>query len=478
MNQMVVTRFAPSPTGNFHLGGARTAIFNYLYARSHNGRFMLRIEDTDRVRSTAASTELIFRSLAWLGLDYDGEVTYQSQRIERHQEVAHHLLAENQAYHCYATPEELEAMRAKASAAGKPLRYDGRWRDKDPSTAPTGIPPVIRLRAPQVGKIELDDLVQGRVTVDHQELDDFILLRADGTPTYMLSVVVDDHDMGISHVIRGDDHLSNAFRQTALYCACGYDVPIFAHLPLIHGADGAKLSKRHGAQSVEAWKEAGILAEALFNQLLRLGWSHGDDEFITREQAIKWFDLAQVGRSAARFDPQKLQWLNGQHMRAADGSRLFEELRKILPPLDDPARTRVLRAMDSMKTRTRNLRELADMSLIYVKTPDLRQVTDKVKCAIQEAPVGLFDQVCAILVEVEGFKEETLEPVLRGFAEKRHLGFGKLAKPLRAALTGRNESPGLFEVMGALGREECLLRIGAARNFKDLATQDPASSAR
>jgi glutamyl-tRNA synthetase len=315
----VVTRFAPSPTGFLHIGGARTALFNWLYARHHGGRFLLRIEDTDRARSTQPAIDAILDGMRWLGLDWDGDAVFQFERSARHAEVAHALLANGHAYRCFATSEELEAMRAEQRANRQPLRYDGRWRDRDPSEAPAGAPFVIRLKAPREGQATIDDRVQGKVTVQNSELDDMVLLRSDGTPTYMLAVVVDDQDMGVTHVIRGDDHLNNAFRQLALIRAMGWPEPIYAHVPLIHGADGAKLSKRHGALGVEAYRdEMGILPEALSNYLLRLGWGHGDAEIISRDQAVEWFDLADVGRSPSRFDIKKLENLNGNYIREAD----------------------------------------------------------------------------------------------------------------------------------------------------------------
>src|ERR1700731_626824 len=324
----VTVRFAPSPTGFLHIGGARTALFNWLYARHHQihgdgGVFRLRIEDTDRARSTPEAVAAIIDGLSWLGLDWNGEIVHQFAGATRHAEVARELLAKGRAYYCYSTPEELEAMRARARAEKRSVRYDGTWRDRDPSEAPPGIAPVIRLRAPQDGATTIHDLVQGEVTVENAELDDLILLRADGTPTYNLSVVVDDHDMGITHVIRGDDHLNNAFRQTQIYRALDWPVTEFAHVPLIHGPDGAKLSKRHGAVGIEAYREMGYLPEALRNYLMRLGWSHGDEEIIPLEKAIEWFDIADVGRGAARFDQAKLDSVNAHYIREADDARLL-----------------------------------------------------------------------------------------------------------------------------------------------------------
>src|SRR5713101_2711288 len=359
-----VVRFAPSPTGFLHIGGARTALFNWLFARHHGGKFLLRIEDTDHARSTPEAVAAIVEGLDWLGLSWDGEIVYQSARAARHAEVARQLLAAGRAYRCYCTPTELDAMRERARAEKRSVRYDGTWRDRDPSEAPPGVPPVIRLKAPQQGSTTIRDHVQGEVTVANTELDDLIILRADGTPTYNFSVVVDDHDMGITHVIRGDDHLNNAFRQKQIYDALGWEVPEFAHLPLIHGPDGAKLSKRHGALGVEAYRDLGYLPEGLRNYLLRLGWSHGDDEIIATEQAIEWFDIDAVGRAPARFDFAKLDNLNGHYIRVAEGGRLVtlvaEKLEKAFGrTLSETERTRLLQAMPELKLRPKTLVELA-----------------------------------------------------------------------------------------------------------------------
>src|SRR5215468_10756412 len=367
----IVTRFAPSPTGFLHIGGARTALFNWLFARHHGGKYLLRIEDTDRARSTAPAIEAILDGLSWLGLDWDGDVLYQFERAERHAEIARQMLAQGKAYYCYASPEELEEMRDAQRRAGVPVRYDGRWRDRDPKEAPPGVAPVIRLRAPQSGQTVIQDAVQGEVKVENAQLDDMILLRADGTPTYMLAVVVDDHDMAVTHVIRGDDHLNNAFRQLQIIRAMDWPVPEFAHLPLIHGPDGTKLSKRHGALGVDAYRELGYLPEALRNYLLRLGWSHGDEEIISTDQAIAWFDLDAVGQAPARFDFAKLDNLNGHYIRSAEDDRLAglvaERIDKMTGwPLSDADRDRLRRAMPELKLRPRTLRELATNALFLV----------------------------------------------------------------------------------------------------------------
>src|SRR6516165_7298664 len=368
----VVVRFAPSPTGFLHIGGARTALFNWLFARHHGGKFLLRIEDTDRIRSTSEAVAAIIDGLDWLGLSWDDEIVYQSSRAARHAEVARQLLAVGRAYYCYCTPAELEAMREKARSEKRSVRYDGTWRDRDASEAPPGVPPAIRLKAAQQGATTIRDQVQGDVTVANGELDDLIILRADGTPTYNFSVVVDDHDMAITHVIRGDDHLNNAFRQIHIYRALGWTVPEFAHVPLIHGPDGAKLSKRHGALGVDAYREMGYLPEALRNYLLRLGWSHGDDEIISTDQSIRWFDIDAVGRAAARFDFAKLANLNGHYIRQAEDERLLDLIVPRLEhtlgrALDEVERTRLRAALPGLKPRAKTLVELADQARFYVE---------------------------------------------------------------------------------------------------------------
>jgi len=457
----VVTRFAPSPTGFLHVGGARTALFNWLFARHHGGKYLLRIEDTDRQRSTEAAIEAIFDGLHWLGLDADEPPIFQFARAPRHAEVARELLAKGHAYHCYASPEELEEMRAKAKAEGRPMRYDGRWRDRDPKEAPAGVKPVIRLKAPQEGETVIEDKVQGRVTVANAQLDDMVLLRADGTPTYMLSVVVDDHDMAITHVIRGDDHLTNAFRQTQLYRACGWEAPIFAHIPLIHGPDGAKLSKRHGALGVDAYREMGYLPEALRNYLLRLGWAHGDDEIITTEQAIEWFDLDAVGRSPSRFDFAKLTNLNAHYLREAADERLSAV---ILPPdsapagpLDSDGLDRLRRGMPGLKARARTLVDLAQAAEFYVRKRPVQPDDKAAKLLTPEARARL-GRLAEAFKGCDWLGAE-LEAAARRLAEESGAKLGDLAQPLRAAVTGSTVSPPIFEVLEVLGREEALGRI-------------------
>jgi glutamyl-tRNA synthetase len=461
----VVTRFAPSPTGFLHIGGARTALFNWLFARHSGGRFLLRIEDTDRKRSTPEAIQAILDGLDWLGLQWDDEAVYQSARAERHAEVARALLAEGKAYPCYCTPEELDEMRARARAEGRAMLYDGRWRDRDPSEAPPGVAPVIRLKAPRGGETRIDDLVQGPVTVADDQLDDMVLLRADGSPTYMLSVVVDDHDMGISHVVRGDDHLTNAFRQYQIYKGMGWEAPVFAHIPLIHGPDGAKLSKRHGALGVEAYRDMGYLPEALINYLLRLGWSHGDDEIIARDDAVAWFSLEDVNKGAARFDPARLDSLNGHYIREADDERLADLVAERLSAdpditVDEAGRGRLLAGMAGLKPRADTLRALAENAAFYLRAPPLPMTEKAAKLLTPEAR----DRLARLETALEGqedWSEEALEAAVRAFAEAEGAKLGQIAQPLRAVLTGSTASPGIFEGMAVRGREECLRRLAS-----------------
>jgi glutamyl-tRNA synthetase len=457
----VVTRFAPSPTGYLHIGGARTALFNWLYARHHGGKFLLRIEDTDRVRSTDAAIHAIIAGMKWLGLDWDGEVVMQFARQALHAEVANRLLAEGKAYRCYCSVDELEQMRMAAMAAGKPVRYDGRWRDRDPKEAPEGVKPVIRIKAPQSGKTVVKDEVQGEVEVGNEQLDDMVLLRSDGTPTYMLSVVVDDHDMGITHVIRGDDHLTNTFRQVMIYDAMGWTHPSFSHIPLIHGADGAKLSKRHGALAVDAYREMGYLPEALRNYLLRLGWSHGDEEIISTEQAIQWFDLASVGRSPSRFDFTKLDNLNGHYIREADDARLATDVAERLGVTDAAVIDRLRRGMAGLKARAKTLKELAENAMIYVTVRPL-PMAEKAAALLTPEAKALLGKLSATLPGDNDWTSASLEAAVRQFSEQEKVKLGQIAQPLRAALTGSTTSPGIFEVMEILGRSECLGRLADA----------------
>jgi glutamyl-tRNA synthetase len=456
----VVTRFAPSPTGFLHIGGARTALFNWLFARHHGGEFLLRIEDTDRARSTQPAIDAILDSMAWLGLNWDGDTVYQFERAARHAEVAHQLLASGHAYKCYATAEELTALREQQKAAKQPMRYDGRWRDRPESDAPEGAPFVVRIKAPKDGATTIQDQVQGAVTVQNAELDDFVLLRSDGTPTYMLAVVVDDHDMGVTHVIRGDDHLNNAFRQLTVIRGMGWPEPVYAHIPLIHGTDGAKLSKRHGAIGVDSYRdELGILPEALDNYLLRLGWGHGDDEVISREQAVEWFDLAGVGRSPSRFDLKKLENLNGHYLRLADDARLADLLAQRLDFAVSPQQRELLcRAMPALKPRAANLNELASSAAFLFRTRPL--VLDPAAADLLTVESRtLLASAHSKLDAIARWDTESLEEAVRQTAEDAGIKLGQVAQPLRAALTGKKTSPGIFEVLDLLGREESLGRI-------------------
>ena len=468
MSDQVVTRFAPSPTGYLHIGGARTALFNWLYAKHTGGRMLLRIEDTDRERSTEAATAAILDGLTWLGLTWDGEAVSQFQRAARHREVAEELVRLGQAYYCYATPAELEEMRERARAEGRPPRYDGRWRDRDPSEAPKGVPGAIRIKVPKEGETVVDDLVQGEVRFPNKDLDDFIILRSDGVPTYMHAVVVDDHDMGVTHIIRGDDHLTNAARQTAIYRAMGWNVPKMAHIPLIHGADGAKLSKRHGALGVEAYRAMGYLPEALLNYLARLGWSHGDDEIMSIKDMISWFDIVDVNKGAARFDFAKLEALNGVHMRGMDDAALARTLFDTLPylpggealaaRLDERKKAQVLQAMPGLKERAKTLVELAD-SLYFIAADRPLRLDEKASALLDADAKTVLKDVATRFGKLAEWSVASTEAAVREYAEGASLKLGKVAQPLRAALTGRSTSPGVFDVLAVLGRDESLARI-------------------
>ncbi|TIX50008.1 glutamate--tRNA ligase [Alteraurantiacibacter aquimixticola] len=460
----VVTRFAPSPTGFLHIGNARTGLFSWLYARHHGGKALLRIEDTDKQRSTQEAIDVILDGLDWLGLDFDGETVFQSQRADRHAEVAMKLLEAGRAYKCFATTEELAEMREQQRANKQPMRYDGRWRDRDPSEAPEGAPFTVRIKSETSGETVIEDAVQGRVAVKNAEIDDFILLRADGTPTYMLAVVVDDMDMGCTHIIRGDDHLNNAFRQLQVIKAMqgvedGWEEPVYAHVPLIHGNDGAKLSKRHGALGVDAYRdELGILPETLFNYLLRLGWGHGDKEEFTREEAIELFDLSGVNKGPSRFDMKKLLNMNGNYLRAADDGRLAALVAEKIGPEADV--TILTEAMPVLKTRARDMNELADGAAFLFKKRPL-EMTEKAAALLDDEARSHLAQISARLQAESDWTIEALEANLKAYAEELELGLGKLAQPLRAALTGQTTSPGIFDVLVLLGREESLARIDA-----------------
>ena len=468
MSDPVVTRFAPSPTGFLHIGGARTALFNWLYARGRGGKMLLRIEDTDRERSTNEAIGAILDGLTWLGIDWDGETTYQFSRAARHREVAERMLTEGKAYRCYATPDELTQMREKARAEGKTRLYDGRWRERDPGDAPPGRPFAIRLKAPLTGETVVDDQVQGRVTWQNENLDDFVLLRSDGTPTYMLAVVVDDHDMGVTHIIRGDDHLNNAARQTQIYQALGWTVPVMAHIPLIHGPDGSKLSKRHGALGVDAYRAMGYLPAAMRNYLVRLGWSHGDQEIFSTEEMIAAFDLPQIGRSPARFDFAKLESLNGHYIRTSSDRELVTAMEGLLPHLPSGAEVRrkltpavreqVMTAMPELKERAKTLVELLDAAA-FIWTPRPLSLDEKAAALLNADARAVLAEVTPALEAVEPWSAETTEQAVRAFAERKGAKLGAVAQPLRAALTGRATSPGIFNVLAVLGRSESLARL-------------------
>ena len=468
MSEKVITRFAPSPTGYLHIGGARTALFNWLYARAKGGKVLLRIEDTDQARSTKGAILAILDGLRWLDLEWDGEPLYQMTRAERHREVAEQLLAEGKAYSCYASPEELAAMRERARAEGRAPGYDGTWRDRDHREAPPGIAPTIRFKAPREGETVIKDRVQGRVVFANKDLDDLVILRSDGTPTYNLSVVVDDHDMDITHVIRGDDHLTNAARQTQIFKALGWQTMIYAHVPLIHGPDGAKLSKRHGALGVEAYRAMGYLPAALRNYLVRLGWSHGDAEIMSTDEMIQWFDLDAIGRSAARFDFAKLENLNGHYLRVTPDIEIVQRLKALVPELPDGVALgeridadgwqKLERAMPGLKERAKTLVELLDSaSFLFAKRPLTmdEQAAKLLDAAGREMLAALLPR----LEDVSPWTLEALEASVRSFADETGRKLGKVAQPLRAALTGRSASPGIFEVLEVLGRDESLARI-------------------
>jgi len=479
MNRPVVTRFAPSPTGFLHIGGARTALFNWLYARGRGGKMLLRIEDTDRQRSTQAAIDAILDGLTWLGLDWDGETVYQFARSARHREAAEQLLASGRAYRCYASQDELAAMREQARSEGRSKLYDGRWRDRDPSEAPPGVAPVIRLKAPLTGETVVEDQVQGRVTWQNEHLDDLVLLRSDGTPTYMLAVVVDDHDMGVTHIIRGDDHLTNAARQTQIYEALGWDVPVMAHIPLIHGPDGSKLSKRHGALGVDAYRAMGYLPAAVRNYLLRLGWSHGDQEIFSTEEMIAAFDLPQIGRAAARFDFSRLESLNGHYIRQSSDEELMQALEAMLPhiaggtaiaaKLTPEIRSKLIEAMPHLKERAKTLLDLIDGArFIFAERPI--PIDDKVRALLTPEARQTLGELTALLSEAPEWTTGALEAAVRAYVERSGLKLGNVAQPLRAALTGRSTSPGIFDVLTVLGRAESLGRLA------DQATPAPASA--
>jgi glutamyl-tRNA synthetase len=455
--QKVITRFAPSPTGFLHIGGARTALFNWAFARHHGGTFLLRIEDTDRARSTQEAIDAILDGMNWLGLDADEAPSFQHAQAARHVEVAHQLLAAGQAYKCFCTAEEVEAMREAARQAGDPLRYDGTWRDRDAAEAPAEFPFVIRFKAPQSGETILQDAIQGEVTFANAQFDDLILLRSDGSPTYMLSVVVDDYDMGVTHVIRGDDHLTNAGRQAQIYAALDWPLPIFAHMSLIHGADGAKLSKRHGALGVDAYRDMGYLPEAMRNYLARLGWSHGDEEVFSTAQLVDWFSLDAVGKAPARFDMEKLDYVNAQHLNQADDADLTA-LTLALDPELTPFTAQVEAAMGLLKERASRLGDLvADAAFLKAARPI--GVDEKLAKHLNEANLAHLATLHDALQGLETWASEPIEACIKAYMDAHELKMGKLAPAFRAALVGNSQSPGIFDVLSLLGRDEALRRL-------------------
>ncbi|WP_319823544.1 glutamate--tRNA ligase [Thalassovita sp.] len=461
MSSAIVTRFAPSPTGYLHIGGARTALFNWLYARGRGGKFLLRIEDTDRERSTPEATAAILKGLDWLGLDWDGEPISQFERADRHAQVAHDLLAQGKAYKCFSTQDEIQAFREAAQAEKRSTLFRSPWRDADPATHPDA-PYVIRIKAPQDGATVIRDQVQGDVTIRNDQLDDMILLRSDGTPVYMLAVVVDDHDMGVTHVIRGDDHLNNAARQMMIYQAMGWDIPVWAHIPLIHGPDGKKLSKRHGALGVEEYQAMGYPAAGMRNYLARLGWSHGDDEFFTDAQARTWFDLPGIGKSPARLDFKKLENICGQHLSATDDAALLQELQDFLaatgsPALEGTKLSRLQAALEFLKTGAKTFPQLLEKAEFALADRPI-QPDEKAAKNLDDVSRGILKELTPHLQNASWSRND-LEAAANQFAEAQGIKFGKLAGPLRAALAGRSVTPSVFDMMLVLGRDETIARL-------------------
>ncbi|MEK9684244.1 MAG: glutamate--tRNA ligase [Rhodospirillaceae bacterium] len=460
MHKNIRTRFAPSPTGYLHIGGARTALFNMLFARHFGGTFLLRIEDTDRKRSTIQAIQAIINGLEWLGLTPDEPTVFQSRNIQRHKEAAESLIQSGQAYFCYCTANELEEMRKTALARGESPRYDGRWRERDQSDAPKDVKPVIRFKSPQNGKTDIFDLVQGNVSVENRELDDMVLLRADGSPTYMLSVVVDDHDMKITHAIRGNDHLTNAFRQTQLFKALGWSPPHYAHIPLIHGPDGSKMSKRHGALGVEAYREMGYLPEAILNYLMRLGWSHGDDEIVSMKQAIEWFELHEVNKSASRFDFDKLNYLNAHYIKSMPDDCLISLIEK-KTKVNLVTRDRLKKGLAGLKERAKTINEIVEKGEVYLCSRPIKIESEALSSLTQEC-LRKLQLIATDFQSLEEWSEDGVKSVIHNFIEHHKVKMRDIALPLRIALSGSTSSPGLFELSFALGKEEVLGRISDA----------------
>ena len=458
----IVTRFAPSPTGHLHIGGVRTALFNWLYAKSNNGKFKLRIEDTDLKRSTEDAKKTIINGLKWLNLNWDDEIVYQSKRLSRHTEIGIKLLESGHAYKCYSTPEELKAMREEAIKNKLPPKYNGYWRERDLKLAPSGVKPVIRIKSPIKGKTILKDLIQGTIEVSNSELDDFIIIRSDGTPTYMLSVVVDDYDMKISHIIRGHDHLTNTLRQQHVYNALGWKIPIHAHIPLIHGSDGSKLSKRHGALGIEAYNEQGFLVNTMFNYLLRLGWSHGDEEIISIENAIKWFNIESIGKSPAKFDIERLNSLNSHYINVMGDSEVIKIITDSYAKKGEIIQKDKLHILKNgikgLKSRARTTVELTNMSSFYIEETPI-SLDEKSKKILTDQNCILIKEYVIYLELIKNWNEKSIEENIKSFCNDKKINLGKLAQPVRAALTGKSVSPGLYEVILALGKVETINRI-------------------
>ncbi|MGB1360729.1 MAG: glutamate--tRNA ligase [Alphaproteobacteria bacterium] len=458
----VTVRFAPSPTGYLHIGGARTALFNYLFARHNNGKYLVRIEDTDKERSTTEAIDAIKQGLNWLGLNSDEDYIFQSQNIERHQAVAQKLIDEGKAYYCYTTPEELTAMREEAQKNGENFHYPNIWRDNT-DTPPQGVKPVVRIKTPLTGETVVDDLVQGTVKVSNEQLDDFILLRSDGTPTYMLSCVVDDIDMNITHIIRGDDHLNNTFRQYHLFKAISDNIPQFAHIPLIHGEDGKKLSKRHGALGVEQYEGMGYLPSALKNYLSRLGWSHGDEEIFSQEQAIQWFDFKNVGKSPSRMDFKKLENVNAHYIKEMDNKDLLKIIMPMFKNIDDIAKLRITNGVNSIKERAVSLNDFPTLCDFYINRPTFPLADEKAQKMIKEESPKILSNVITVLGNIADWNEQNIETAVKKHIEDNELKFGSVAQPIRATISGTTNSPAIFEIMDILGKKETIIRLSALK---------------